>query len=156
CIGCHAGSKDFVLGFELVGLGTAASETTGGMSLATIPDGWLSDPPPATSITLPDDATKKAPPALGMLHMNCGVSCHNQGGEKAESTGLNMNLLASQLSPKTGTAKVSSLDTYKTAVNVTGHLAFGKYMRIAPGKSAESLVPLMANARKPDAGGFLP
>jgi hypothetical protein len=91
-----------------------------------------------------------------MLHMNCGVSCHNAGSGKAGYTGLYLKLLTTELFPDAGTAKVTSLDTYRTSVNVTGHLAFGKYMRIAPGKSADSLVTLMALARAPDAGAFLP
>jgi hypothetical protein len=156
CVGCHAGSNDFVLGFELVGLGVSGAGATGGLTLATLPPDWLTQPPPAMTVTIPDDASKKAPAALGMLHMNCGVSCHNSGGGKAGYTGLYMKLLASQLFPSSGTANVTSLDTYKTAVSVQGHLALGKYMRIAPGSSAESLVTLMAHARKPDAGVFLP
>jgi hypothetical protein len=156
CPSCHAGRKDFVLGFEVIGLGVPGAGATGGITLSTLPQGWLTQPPPARTIALPNDASKKAPAALGFLHMNCGVSCHNPAAGAASYTGLHMKLRTAQLFPDAGAPKVSSLDTYQTAVNVKGHLAFGKYMRIAPGDSASSLIPLMALARDPDAGAFLP
>jgi hypothetical protein len=157
CVSCHGGRRDFVLGFDLIGLGVPGAGATGGLTLATLPAGWLTQPPPATTVTIPDDATNQAAPALGLLHMNCGVSCHNAGpNAKAGYTGLYTKLLAGQLFPEAGSAQVSSLDTYTTAVNVQGHLLFGRYMRIAPGNSAQSLVTLMALARDPDAGAFLP
>lgn len=149
CINCHAGRKDFILGFEAVALGVPEAGSTGGITLSTMPDGWLREPPPP--IAIPDDDTNKAAAALGMLHMNCGVSCHNPGSGKASYTGLYMRLSTSQLAE----GRVDSLDTYTTAVNVTGHLAFGEYKRIAPGDSAHSLVALMGLSRDPDAGAFL-
>jgi hypothetical protein len=154
CASCHGGSKDFVLGFDLVGLGAGAK----GLTLATLPPGWLTHAPPASAITLPEDKTKKAAPALGFLHVNCGVSCHNRGSGRGGSSGLYLKLLTAQLFPvpDAGPATVTGLDTYTTTVNVTGQLDLGQYLRIAPGKSAESLLPLMALARAPDAGAFLP
>jgi hypothetical protein len=155
CPNCHGGRRDIVLGFDWIGLGVATAGATGGLTLGTLPAGWLTQPPPATNVEIPEDATQMAAPALGWLHMNCGVSCHNVSG-KAGYTGLYMKLLAGQVYPDGGTASVTDLDTYTTAVNVAGHLNFGMYKRIAPGDSANSLVPLMALARDPDAGAFLP
>jgi hypothetical protein len=155
CPNCHAGRREVVMGFDLIGLGVPTAGQTGGLTLATLPQGMLTQAPPGTTVLIPEDATQKAVPALGLLHMNCGVSCHNTNG-KAAYTGLYMKLLAGQLFPDGGTANVSDLDTYTTAVNVTGHLNFGMYLRIAPGNSASSLVPLMALARDPDAGLFKP
>jgi len=155
CPNCHGGRRDIVLGFDWIGLGVATAGATGGLTLATLPSGWLTQPPPATAVEIPEDATEKAAPALGLLHMNCGVTCHNVNG-KAGYTGLYMKLLAGQVYPEGGTASVTDLDTYTTAVNVVGQLNFGTYKRIAPGDSANSLVPLMALARGPDAGAFLP
>jgi hypothetical protein len=155
CQNCHAGRKDIVMGFDLIGLGTPGAAATGGLTLATLPASLLTHPPPSTTVEIPEDATQKARPALGLLHMNCGVSCHNPNG-KAGYTGLFMKLQSSQLYPEAGTASVAALDTYTTTVNVTGTLNFGMYKRIAPGNSAQSLVPLMALARDPDAGAFLP
>jgi hypothetical protein len=155
CANCHGGRRDVVLGFDLIGLGVPSAGATGGLTLATLPQGILTQSPPATTVTIPEDTTQMAAPALGLLHMNCGVTCHNTYG-KAAYTGLYMKLLSSQLFPDGGTPNVSDLDTYTTAVNVKGHLNFGMYLRIAPGDSANSLIPLMALARDPDAGQFLP
>jgi hypothetical protein len=155
CPNCHGGRTDVVLGFDWIGLGVATAGATGGLTLATLPAGWLTQPPPATNVAIPEDATGKAAAALGLLHMNCGVSCHNVNG-KAGYTGLYMKLLAGQVYPEGGAGSVTDLDTYTTAVNVPGHLDFGKYLRIAPGDSANSLVPLMALSRDADAGPFLP
>jgi hypothetical protein len=155
CSNCHGGRLDVVMGFDLIGLGVPGAGATGGLTLATLPAGWLTHAPPATAVTVPEDSTGKAVPALGFLHMNCGVSCHTPNG-LAGYTGLYLKLLAGQLFPEGGTAKVSQLDAYSTAVNVQGHLNFGQYMRIAPGDAAHSLIPLMDLARDPDAGAFLP
>jgi hypothetical protein len=155
CPNCHGGRRDVVLGFDWIGLGVATAGATGGLTLATLPSGWLTQPPPATNVDIPEDATQKAAPALGLLHMNCGVTCHNVNG-KAGYTGLYMKLLAGQVYPEGGTGSVTGLDTYTTSVNVVGHLNFGMYKRIAPGDSANSLVPLLALARDPDAGAFKP
>ncbi len=155
CANCHAGRKDVVMGFDWIGLGSPGAGATGGVTLATLPAGLLSHAPPATKVAIPDDATRKAVPALGLLHMNCGVSCHTPNG-KAGYTGLFMKLTSAQLYPEAGVATVAALDTYTTAVNVDGTLNFGMYKRIDPGHSSLSLVPLMALARDPDAGAFLP
>jgi hypothetical protein len=156
CPSCHAGRNDIVLGFDLIGLGVPSAGATGGLTLATLPQGWLSQPPPATTVKIPEDATKKAASALGYLHMNCGVSCHNSTNGLASFDGLYLKLLASQMYPDGGTAKVTNLDTYTTTVNVQGNLGAHMYKRINPGHSAQSLLVLMALARDPDAGAFLP
>jgi hypothetical protein len=157
CADCHAGRQDFVLGFDLIGLGVPSAGATGGLTLATLPSGWLTHLPPATTVTIPEDTTRKAAPALGLLHMNCGVSCHNALGQaKAAYTGLFTKLLTRQLYPEAGTATVAGTDTYTTSVRVQGHLNFGVYMRILPGSSAQSLMTLMSLSRDPDAGMFLP
>jgi hypothetical protein len=152
CAQCHGGRVDAVLGVDLLGLGLPGAE---GVTLASLAgQGAFTRPPPATSIALPEDATNIAAPALGWLHVNCGSSCHNTIG-KATATQLYMKLLAAELYPPDGgTARVQSLDTYRTAVNVTGHvMPDGEtLLRIAPGDAAHSLVPLMALSRDDDAG----
>jgi hypothetical protein len=157
CADCHAGRKDFVLGFDLIGLGVPGAGATGGLTLATLPAGWLTRPPPSMTVSIPEDSTGKAAPALGLLHMNCGVSCHNASvNAKGSVSGLFTKLLASQLYPEAGTAKVSNTDTYTTTVNVRGKLLAGRYMRVMPRNSAQSLLTLLALARDPDAGLFTP
>jgi hypothetical protein len=155
CDNCHYGREDKVLGFDLIGLGTAGAA---GVRLADlVTKGLLTHAPPATKITIPEDSTGKAAKALGYLHMNCGVSCHNPLG-LAGSTGLYMKLLAGQMYPEGGVGNVKELDTYTLTVGVdASDLPNGKqYKRILAGSAAESLLPLMALSRVPNAGGFAP
>jgi hypothetical protein len=157
CYTCHAGRPDMLVGFDLVGLGAPGAQ---GVTLADlVAQHRLTQAPPATSITIPEDATGKAALALGYLHANCGATCHNANiSADAFVTQLYMKLLAAQIYPDAGAGKVNQLDTYTTAVNKTGTLMPGgmPYMRIAPHDAAHSLVPLMALVRDPDAGDFLP
>jgi hypothetical protein len=156
CANCHAGRNDVVLGFDFIGLGVAGAQ---GVTLETLTAaGRLTQPLPATTVTLPEDATGKAAAALGWLHVNCGSSCHNADANSgAIQTRLYMKLLASQLYPDAGAAIVAHLDTYTTAVDVLSNLTPGgmQYPRIAPGDAGASLMPLMDLARG-DASIFEP
>jgi hypothetical protein len=89
--------------------------------------------------------------------MNCGVSCHNPLG-LAGSTGLYMKLLAGQMYPEGGVGRVKELDTYVLNVGVdASDQPNGKqYKRILAGNAAQSLLPLMALSRAPNAGAFAP
>jgi hypothetical protein len=157
CAECHGGRQDVVLGFDLVGLGVPSAGATGGLTLATLPRQWLTQWPPSMRVAVPEDATGKAALALGFLHMNCGVTCHNASPRsKAVSTGFYAKLLAAQLFPPTGAPKATATDAYATAVNIPSRFMAGKYMRILPGNAAQSLVPLFALARAPNAGTLLP
>lgn len=70
CRTCHRGRPDFVLGWDALMLGPGAR----GLTLARLGDaGRLSGPAPVAAI--PGDSVERA--ALGYLHANCGVSCHN-------------------------------------------------------------------------------
>lgn len=157
CYTCHAGRTDMVLGFDLIGLGTSGAQ---GVTLADLAgQGRLTQPPPATTITIPEDSTGNAAAALGYMHVNCGVTCHNTNMyADALVTGYFTKLLAAQLYPDGGTGHVTQLDPYTTAVNVPATVMPGQmqYLRILPGDAAQSLVPLMALARDPDAGNFIP
>jgi hypothetical protein len=103
CSTCHLGRRDDVLGFEAVSL---SSPDAGGLPMsALVAQGLLTDPPDA-ALTIPGDPTQAA--ALGYLHANCGVPCHNTGGGEANSTGFHMRLLAAEL------GSVQATDTYTT------------------------------------------
>src|SRR5262249_2715497 len=68
CDQCHRGRKDRLLGFEAMSL---AQPTASGVTLTVLAaENRLAPPPPRTVVTLPN-------PALGILHVNCGVTCHN-------------------------------------------------------------------------------
>ena len=117
CSECHNGRIDSVLGFEAVALSspTATLALTGATPAAITLDqlvsaGWLSNAP-ATPLTIPGSAT--ASTALGYLHMNCGVSCHNSGNGMAESTGFHTRLTVATL------ATVAATDTVTTGVGKT-------------------------------------
>jgi hypothetical protein len=153
CPSCHGGRLDDVLGFDLIGTGVSTAQ---GLTLAgLVAAGDLTDPPPAVPVVIPEDSTGMAAPALGWLHVNCGVSCHNNDpGSMAYGSHLYMKLLTDQMYPPDGgSGQVSNLDTYTTAVGVLSNLTPNgmHYMRIAPGVSDASLIPLMDLARGADA-----
>jgi hypothetical protein len=161
CLTCHSGRKDMLLGFDLVGLGAPGGA---GLRLSDlVTQQLLTTPPPATTITIPEDSTGKAAAALGYLHVNCGATCHNTNPSAgAWQYRLYMKLLAGQMYPEGGAGQVTQLDTYKTAVNVTStdQMPQNKtWLIIKPGDSANSLLPQMALSRDPLDGGstvFLP
>jgi hypothetical protein len=156
CYECHGGRTDDVLGFDLIGLGVSNAQ---GVTLATLTaQGRFTQAPPSSTVTIPEDSTGKAAAALGWLHVNCGSSCHNEQG-KAAATDLYTKISETELYPPDGgAARVQDLEAYTTTVNVPAQIMpdGGTYLRIAPGDPAHSLVPLMATARAPDAGGFDP
>ena len=86
CKQCHSGREDFILGWDPILLGPGAKGVTfEGM----IANGMLQNakgPAP----TIPSPAAHDAP-ALGYLHVNCGVSCHNPQGD-AKDSGFFMRL----------------------------------------------------------------
>jgi hypothetical protein len=103
---------------------------------------------PITVSAIPEDATGKAKAALGYMHMNCGVSCHDAAGPAVES-GLYFKLHAADLAK----GKVEELPSYKTSVGqkIVGNAYFEYvskgFLRIKAGSSAESLVPELAKLR---------
>ena len=154
CPKCHGGRPDAVMGFDLVGLGVASAQ---GLTLSElVTQGLLTQAPPATTVAIPEDSTQKAAAALGWLHVNCGVSCHNANSNAdASQTHLYLKLLADQMyPPEGGPADVSTLDSYTTSVNVMSNLTPNgmHYPRILPGNASQSLMPLMDLARDIDAG----
>jgi hypothetical protein len=144
CETCHAGRIDRVLGFEAVNLGLAGA---GGLTLEKLAsEGALTTPPPATTLAIPDDGSGLAPQALGWLHVNCGVTCHNTSpGAACGFRGMNLRLGVAELGPG---ASVHALAAYQTTVNVASSLpAGGTYSRIAPGNPDASAIPTLAGRR---------
>ena len=149
CDACHAGKTEPLLGIEAIGLGLPTAQ---GVTLASLAaDGRFSVAPPTTTITIPDDGTTKAAPALGWLHANCGACHNNSSGAGAVFTGQFLMLRPSQLLPDAGVATVQDLDTWKTAVNKnstrTDVDAGVPYKRIAGGDPAHSLVSILSGRR---------
>jgi hypothetical protein len=131
CDTCHAGRKDGVLGFEAVSLASAGATPVTVASLASL--GWITDVPDA-SLAIPGNAVDVA--ALGYLHANCGIACHNAGTGEARFTGFRMRLDVATL------ATVQTTDTWTTGVNqatrafqIPGESAT---LRLAPGDAGAS------------------
>jgi hypothetical protein len=86
CKQCHGGRADFVMGWDPILLGPGAKGAT---FEGLIESGVLQNaqaPAPAVPGTVPHDIA-----ALGYLHVNCGVSCHNPDGD-AKDSGFFMRL----------------------------------------------------------------
>lgn len=159
CSDCHLGSKDKLLGFDAVGLGTPAAM---GVTLALLKSGFdtsdagtgdagttktlLTAPPAKTSIVIPEDATGKATAAIGFLHANCGLSCHNALPDSSASfTKLYMRLSATQLLAA-APVKVRDLDAFKLTVNVAPTaVPRDGFFRIKPKDVAHSLIHYLAS-----------
>jgi len=107
CYDCHNGRIDAVLGFEAVAL---SSPEASGVTMATLTAQNLLTSPPSTPIKIPGDTATAA--ALGYLHMNCGVPCHNPNAGEAQYTNNWMRLDVATL----GSAQTT--DTWTTGVGV--------------------------------------
>ncbi len=79
CKECHSGRPDFILGWDAVMLGPGSAgltrETLVERGLITW-EGEDANVPTPLSLDIPGDDVERA--ALGYLHANCGVSCHNR------------------------------------------------------------------------------
>jgi len=133
CVKCHAGRRDTVLGFEAVSLSSANATPVTMQTLAA--QGWITNAPDA-AIVIPGNATDVA--ALGYLHANCGIACHNRGNGAAEGTGFFTRLEVGQL----GT--VHATDTWQTGVNQPSYVsppgAATTLALLAPGDAGASCV----------------
>lgn len=147
CEKCHGGERDFVLGFELVGLSMPQSS---GLNLqALVRQGILSNPPAATPSIPGGDATTIG--ALGFLHANCGTSCHNGGPNAGAGVyGLYLKLTVDSTGALPSSAQQT--DTWTTAYRVPSSLTpygydAGGFWRIAPGDTDHSAIVWTASRR---------
>ncbi len=151
CHGLGGYGVDAVLGFDYVGLGVAGAQ---GVTLASLEaQGAFTANPPSTVVVIPDDNTGKAAQALGWLHVNCGITCHNANPNvdpKAAGTGLLLKLIAAELvASDGGRGSVTSLDSYTTTVGVAAIYKVGgmTVQRIDPGNPGASLMSILAGTR---------
>jgi hypothetical protein len=110
CRDCHVGRSDFVLGWDFVLLGEGAS----GLTLSELARRKLlamaGSPVTPVALNIPGDDVERA--ALGYLHANCGVSCHNETGEaRGKPSGLFLRLEAADLT------SVHTTDAVKSGIN---------------------------------------
>ena len=90
CDQCHRGRQDRILGFEQVSLGLPGAQ---GLTLAQLVSQGLVTPAPSSiSLTLGDDGTGLDGLALGWIHVNCGVTCHNSNRRRTATARAGMLL----------------------------------------------------------------
>ncbi len=146
CNSCHEGRKDKVLGFEALGLALPKAD---GLTLAALVAEQRIEPAPAkTSVTLPDDGTGLAGPALAYLHTNCGISCHGPNDSAIGGRiGLRLRLGWDDVN---GARPPSEWDALKTTVGVESKGAdWDGKPRIASGDPAGSLLVDLVETRGP-------
>jgi hypothetical protein len=112
CPDCHKGRIDYVLGFEAVAL---SSPDASGLTMSALLAANLLTTPPTQPLVIPGDATTSA--ALGYMHMNCGVSCHNRDTGGATQTAFYARLDVSQLVD----GGVRATDLWMSGVNQMSH-----------------------------------
>jgi hypothetical protein len=143
CDQCHQGRKDRILGFEAIGLGVAGAD---GLTLEKLVAEGLITPAPSNShLQIADDGTGKSAEIIGWIHMNCGVSCHNDNGaSSAHSTNLRL-----RLSPDDLDGPASDYPAISNTVNVGATTSrWSGQMRIVPGAPYQSLLYNLVASRK--------
>jgi hypothetical protein len=159
CEQCHNGRIDHVLGFEQISLGLAGAQ---GLTLSQLAsEGLIAPAPSQTSLTIGDDGTGAASAALGWIHINCGVTCHNANSTAtAFGAGMRLRLDPALLDGRPLTA--ATVDSLRTTVGVPavtpGWIQPVHWTRIVPGDPSHSLlVQLIANRGKNNpVGGQMP
>lgn len=141
CFTCHDGSPDQVLGFEAVTLGMPGAA---GLNLAELARRKMLTSEQSTELTVPGDAETRN--ALGYLHINCGVACHNDSPRAmANWTGMHLRLEPGEL------GSVADTGLFRTAIGVASGFAPpgpGPFFRIAPGDPAHSAILYRASQRE--------
>jgi hypothetical protein len=148
CEDCHEGQSDRLLGFDAVSLGLPNAR---GLTLKKLwEEGWLTHEPELLELSIGDDGTGRAAKALPILHINCGVSCHNDSANRtAGLTGQNLRLDVTQLD---GRAPDDSWNIYRTVVGQASEgTQWGEGIRIVPGDPDASLAVQLMGSRR--AGG---
>jgi hypothetical protein len=145
CGRCHDGRADSVLGFEAIAL---AAPQAAGLTLARLDGEKL-----VTHAVEPRAARigggRTAADALGWLHVNCGVSCHNAAPSASASfLGLDLKL------PVASAADLARAPAVRTTVDqLTKSLGFrdatAPRVRVMPGRPDESAVFVRAGSRAP-------
>jgi hypothetical protein len=113
CKECHSGRSDYVLGWDALMLGPGASGVTRDSLVARGLATWsgkAEGAPNPLLVAVPGDAVEQK--ALGYLHANCGVSCHNDSAPAlARETGFFTRLDAEAL------ASVQQTPVFATGLN---------------------------------------
>jgi hypothetical protein len=153
CNDCHEGQVDRLLGFDAISLGLPGAT---GITLSMLVDeGLLSDPPENPELSIGDDGTGLAAQALPILHINCGVSCHNDSPDAtANLASQNLRLDATQLDGRTPDDSWSMLKS--TLGQHVDTIQWQGAVRIAPGDPDNSLVVKLMSTRTASGDGQMP
>ena len=152
CDQCHEGRGDRVLGFELISLAQPGAK---GVTLETLVDeDLLTEKPVIDEVDIGDDGTGKAAEALGWLHINCGVSCHNDTtNSEAYQTGLRLKLDPAKLDGRSSLG----FDAIATTVNKAATTPrWNSGLRIVPGNPEDSLLYQLVSVRKTGKNNQMP
>jgi hypothetical protein len=152
CDQCHEGRRERILGFEMISLAQAGA---GGMTLQKLVDEALIAPQPEREdLEIGDDGTGLAAEALGWLHINCGVSCHNDNqNSEAYSSGLRMKLDPAQLDGRSS----ADFEILRTTVGVPARtMRWNNQQRIVAGSPEQSLLYQLASVRRPGENNQMP
>jgi hypothetical protein len=144
CEKCHRGRTEHILGFEEAELGLPGAT---GITLADLVARGRISTPRKTTLAIGDDGTGAAAPALGWLHANCGITCHNGNTNAiAFPSGLRFRLDATQLDGRSS----KDFDSLRTAVGVAVNAPNWKgQVRIVPGDPENSLLYFLISHRGP-------
>lgn len=143
CDKCHRGRTENILGFESVELGLPGAS---GITLADlVARGLLSPAPAATRLQIGDDGTGTAAAAMGWLHANCGITCHNgNSSAMAHQSGLRLRLDPAQLDGRSS----AGFDPLRTSVGIAVNAANWRgQVRIVPGEPEASLLYYLISHR---------
>lgn len=145
CGRCHGGRRDNILGFEALAL--AAPEATGLTLARLVTAGRLTQAPDPAATSVPGTPLDRS--ALGWLHMNCGVSCHNASPAAGASfAGLDLKLAADgAANPRQTPALRTALGRPTTALGYRDPNA--PRIRLVPGRPRESAIYVRAASRAP-------
>lgn len=106
CKDCHVGRKEYVLGWDALLLGEGAT----GITRDNLVELGLASSADSLALEIPGDEVERA--ALGYLHANCGISCHNENPDApARETALFLRLEAAEL------GSVQATDAFKSGMN---------------------------------------
>jgi hypothetical protein len=146
CDQCHRGRTDHLLGFEQVSLGLQGAT---GLTLSTLVAQQLITPPPAsTHLLVGDDGTGLGAPALSWIHINCGVSCHNDNSNStAYGSSMRLRLDPTQLDGRSSVdfdARTTTMNQLATTPTWAGQ------PRIVPGDPTHSLLVKLITNRGTD------
>ena len=147
CKQCHKGRRDRALGFEATLLSLPGAQ---GFTMADLLERDLLTDPPDEDETyeIGDDGSGKAAAALGYLHVNCGVSCHNGfSASEGFASDLRLRLPGGEIDGRSS----EDFDSVTTTIGVDATTPrWGGNIRIVPGSPEQSLLYRLISTRDPN------